>query len=368
MHLAHGEIPEEYLRYTGRKVAVICGGFVLLLLVFIYSIAVGAVGIPPADVVSVLVSGMLERLGLPALAASAPAMYDRIIWEIRLPQALAGVIAGLGLAVAGVAMQSILRNPLGSPSTLGIANAAAFGAAFAVMVLGAGTMQSTGATAVTISNPYITTTVAFVFSMLATFVILGISRIRRASPEVMVLAGVALSSLFTAGTMFLQFFADDTQLAAMVFWTFGDLGRASWSEIWIMGAVALLGAVYFYANSWNYNAIDAGDETAKGLGVGVERLRLAGMLVSSLLTAVIVAFLGVIGFVGLICPHIMRRIVGDDHRFLIPATCIAGAVLLIASDTAARLMLAPHILPVSILTAFMGAPVFLYLLIRGYTR
>ncbi|MDD3621216.1 MAG: iron ABC transporter permease [Methanofollis sp.] len=374
MHLADGEVPQEYLHYTGRKISAIIGGVILLILLLILSISVGAVWIPPAEVATALVSGLIERVsGLLNLSFPNPfagqvtQMNDSIIWNIRLPQALAGIAAGLGLSVAGVAMQSILRNPLGSPYTLGISNAAAFGAAFAVMILGAGTMQSTG-TSVNISNPYITTISAFAFALLATFVILGISKIRRASPEVMVLAGVALGSLFTAGTMFLQYFADDTQLAAMVFWTFGDLGRASWNELPIIAIPVILAAVYFYFNSWNYNAIDAGDETAKGLGVNVERIRLVGMLLASMVTAIVVAFLGVIGFVGLVCPHMVRRVIGDDHRFLIPGSCVAGAVLLLAADTVARVMLAPHILPVAILTAFMGAPVFLYLLVRGYAR
>lgn len=195
-----------------------------------------------------------------------------------------------------------------------------------------------------------------------------ISRIRGASPEVMVLTGVALSSLFTAGTMFLQYFASDTQLAAVVFWTFGDVSRASWSELALMSVLVTLACIYFLFNRWNYNAIDAGNETAKGLGVNVERVRLFGMTISAMVTAVLVAFLGVIGFVGLVCPHMVRRIIGDDQRYLIPGSCVMGGVLLLASDTVARLIVAPYVLPVAVLTAFMGAPVFIYLIIRGYKR
>jgi iron complex transport system permease protein len=373
IHLHEGDIPEEYMQYVGRKISFIMGGIGLLLLLFVYSISVGAVHIPPMEVVNTIIQGTIERINTLfslnlIFGEGVSIKWDIIIWNIRLPQALTAIVAGIGLAVSGVAMQSILRNPLGSPYTLGISNAAAFGAAFSVIVLGAGTMHSTGADAVIINNPYITTIVAFVFSLLATGVILAISRIRGTSPEVMVLAGVALGSLFTAGTMFLQYFADDVQLAAVVFWTFGDVGRADWSELILISLVTAFATLYFYFNRWNYNAIDAGDETAKGLGVKVEQVRLVGMLIASLVTAIIIAFLGVIGFVGLVCPHMVRRLIGDDHRFLIPASCIAGAVLLLASDTAARLLLAPYILPVAILTAFMGAPVFIYLLLRGYRR
>lgn len=356
MHLNGGTTPEDYLKYTGRKIALLAGGLALLFIVLIISIMLGPVSLPVPDIIVTL------------LGQDVSAKISTYIWNIRMPQALAAIVAGAGLSVAGVAMQSILRNPLGSPYTLGISNAAAFGAAFAVIVLGTGTMQSTATNAVIINNPYITTIIAFVFSMVATAIILVISRIRGASPEVMVLAGVAIGSLFTAGTMFLQYFADDVQLAAVVFWTFGDVGRASWSEMWFMAFFTVICSIYFIYNMWNYNAIDAGDETAKGLGVNVQRLRLVGMVISAFLSSVIVSFLGVIGFIGLVCPHITRRVIGDDHRFLIPGSIITGAILLLASDTAARLILAPHVLPVAILTAFLGAPVFIYLLIRGYTR
>jgi iron complex transport system permease protein len=356
MHFADGEIPADYLMYVRRKVFWIIGGLVLLFILFIYSLSVGAVAIPPLEVVQTL-SGQ-----------NISGKWDTIIWNIRLPQALTAIVAGTGLAVAGIAMQSILRNPLGSPYTLGISNAGAFGAAFSVIVLGTGVMQSRIADAVTINNPYVTTIMAFIFCLVATGLILLIARIRGASPEVMILTGVALASLFTAGTMFLQFFANDTQLAAVVFWTFGDVGRANWPELALMAVIVAGASLFFIANRWNYNAIDAGDETAKGLGVNVERVRLIGMVVAALVTAVIVAFLGVIGFVGLVCPHMARRIIGDDQRYLIVGSCVMGAVLLLASDTVARLIVAPYVLPVAVITAFLGAPAFIYLLLRGYRR
>ncbi|RQD66659.1 MAG: iron ABC transporter permease [Desulfonatronovibrio sp. MSAO_Bac4] len=351
-HFDDGRIPPEYSSYIGRKVFFLLLLTGLTIFFFVLSISLGAVRIPAIDVIKAV------------LGQSQDARFQIIVMNIRLPHALAAFIAGAGLAAAGAAMQSILRNPLGSPFTLGISQAGAFGAAFSVMIIGSGVMQSSQVGAVTISNPYLTTIIAFIFCMLASMVIVAIARLRGATPEVMVLSGVALGSLFGAGTMFLQYFADDVQLAAMVFWTFGDVGRAGWSEIRIMGIVVLLAVLFFIYNRWNYNAIDAGDETARGLGVSVERVRMVGMIVASLVTATVVSFLGIIGFVGLICPHIVRRVIGDDHRFLMPASCLTGGVLLLASDTVARLVLSPHVLPVSILTAFLGAPAFLYLLIR----
>jgi iron complex transport system permease protein len=352
MHADHGHVPEEYRRYLAWKFGVVVLTLAALGACLVTALAVGPAGLSAADVLASLVG------------TSDNPRTDAIVRGIRLPQALAAMVAGGGLAVSGAVMQAILRNPLGSPFTLGISHAAAFGAAFAVMALGSGLMSS-GRAAVTITNPYVTTLSAFAASLLASGIIVAISRLRGAKPETMVLTGVALGALFTAATMFLQYFATDVQLAAMVFWTFGDTARATWGELGLMAVVVLPGFFYFWAKSWSYNAMDAGDETARGLGVRVERVRMTGMLLSSLVTAVLIAFLGIIGFVGLVVPHMFRRIIGADHRFLLPASLVGGALLLLASDTVARLILAPHLLPVSVLTAFLGAPTFLYLIIRG---
>ncbi len=184
----------------------------------------------------------------------------------------------------------------------------------------------------------------------------------------MVLAGVALSSLFAGGTTLLQYFAEDVKLAAVVFWTFGDLGRTSWREIIIISAVVLLALVYFMFNRWNYNALQGGDQSAKGLGVNVDAVRIVGMIICSFTSSVIVSFVGIINFVGLISPHVLRRIIGNDYRFLLPASAMVGALILLLSDTAARLIVSPVILPIGAITSFLGAPVFLYLLFKGVQK
>ena len=352
MHFSDGRIPADYRQYITRKMVFLTVVAILLVVTSLVAISLGPALIPIKDVAKSVLGWDVSR------------RFDIIVWNIRLPQALSAMVAGAGLAMAGTVMQAILRNPLGSPFTLGISHAAAFGAAVSVMVLGGGVMSSTQADSITISSPYMTTAVAFAFSLLAAAVIVGISRTRGATPEVMVLTGVAMGSLFTAGTMLLQFFADDVQLAAMVFWTFGDTARASWGELGIITSVTVATGIYFWSKCWNYNAIDAGDETAKSLGVRVERERMVGMCLASLLTAVLIAFLGIIGFIGLVVPHMVRRVVGSDHRFLLPAAVLCGGLLLSVSDTVARLILAPHILPVSVLTAFLGAPAFMLLIIR----
>lgn len=290
-----------------------------------------------------------------------------IVFNIRLPRVATAIIAGLGLAVVGCVMQSLLKNPLASSSTLGVSQGAAFGAAFAIIALGAG-MQNQTLDGVTFSNPITISICAFAGSMMSTLVILGLSRIKKVTPEAMVLTGVALSSLFSGGTTLLQYFADDVKVSAVVFWTFGNLGSTSWREITIMAVVVLAALVYFMFNRWNYNALQSGENTAKGLGVDVDSMRLAGMVVCSFTASIIVAYIGIVNFIGLIASHLMRRIIGSDYRYLLPASAMAGAVLLLLSDTVARLVVKPIVLPIGAITSFLGAPLFIYLILKGRKR
>jgi len=352
---ASQSVAEGYVRYTHRKVALV---FLLALLTFavaVFAINAGSAELSPAEVLLTLLGKAEERLQI-------------IVWGIRLPRVLAAITAGVGLSVAGCVMQSILRNPLASPFTLGVSQGAAFGAAVAIIALGAGSTHSTSADAVIIDNPYVVTVCAFVGALATTLVVLLLAQVKGVTPEAMVLGGVALGSLFSAATIILQYFASEVQVASVVFWTFGDIGRASWRDLGIM-AVTVGGALlYFLLNRWNYNALDSGEETARGLGVDVEKVRLAGMFASSLVTAVVVSFLGIIGFVGLVGPHTMRRVLGNDHRFLIPGSSVMGGLLLLGADTLARTVISPVVLPVGAITSFLGAPLFLYLLCKGRGR
>lgn len=338
-----------YDRFVRRKLLFVVFCLSLLVALSLVAIALGPVRLS----LEAVIDGLLRR-GEP--------VAERIVWYVRLPQILAAIAAGAGLSVAGAAMQNVLRNPLGSPFTLGISQAAAFGAAFAIVFFGVGgTTGSEGS--IFIDNPYVVTLSAFAFSLVSTAVILLLVRYARASPETLILAGVALGSLFSAALSLVQYVADDVEVAAIVYWTFGDVGRATWSDVGVMAVATIVGTAYFTYNGWNYTALNAGDETATSLGINVERVRISGMVVASLVTAAIISFVGIIGFVGLVVPHIVRKVIGGDERFLLPASTLAGAVLLLASDTVARLVIAPVVLPVGILTAFLGAPLFLYLVI-----
>jgi iron complex transport system permease protein len=209
---------------------------------------------------------------------------------------------------------------------------------------------------------------AFLGSITATLVILLLASLKKMSPESIILAGVALSSLFTSGTILVQYFATEVEIATVVFWTFGDVARSSRQEICLLGVVTACVVIYFMYNRWNLNALATGDDSAKGLGVEINRLRLAGMLLAALVAALATAFHGVIAFLGLLSPHIARRLAGSEHGLLIPYSCLTGSLLLLLADTLGRIIVGSGTLPVGVLTSFMGAPLFLYLLIRGFNR
>jgi iron complex transport system permease protein len=340
---------------SSRKKIQILALAVLTVLLAAVAINAGAADTHPVQVLRAL-------LGLEGGTSSV------VIWNIRMPRVIVGLVAGAGLAMAGGVMQTCLRNPLASPFTLGISSAASFGANLAIVFLGAGVLHSNTHDAVFIANPYTVTLSAFFFSVAAMVLILLLARLRGLSPESVVLAGVAFGSLFAAGSALVQYFAEDVQVAAMVFWTFGDLGRVSWQEVAILSALTMTALIYFLLQRWNYNALESGEDAAKSLGVHVEQTRLRSLLAASLVTAAAVAFMGIIGFIGLIAPQMMRRVLGIDHRFLIPASAVTGAALLLFSDTLARTLISPVVLPVGAITSFFGAPLFLFILTKGYSR
>lgn len=346
---------KDYKKYNKKRIFIILGLVVITFLVVQIAMLLGSFEITWENLKEFWTS-------------DEDSVTSQVITRIRLPRIIAAIITGTALAVSGAVSQSLLRNPLASPFTLGISSSAAFGAAFAIMFLGAGSTFSSAADAVIIDNQYIVAASAFIWSLVSIAVIVLLSRIRQANPEVIILSGVILSSLFSAGISALQFFANDVQLASIMFWSFGDLGRASWDDITLILVFLIPALLYFLKNSWSYNSLKTGDDYAKSLGVNPERIRLTGMVIASLITAFTVAFYGIIGFIGLVVPHIMRRIIGNHKAYLIPASAIFGSLLLLLADTFARTIISPVILPVGIITSFIGASLFIFLLIRGYGK
>jgi iron complex transport system permease protein len=324
---------------------------VILILVALLSLRVGSYGTSLWEIANAVFNN------------ASDSKVNTIVRNMRLPRVLTAIIGGMGLAMTGCVLQAILRNPLASASTLGISQGAAFGAGFAIIVLGAGMYASTAA--VQFSNPLLISLCAFIGSMGVSIIILSLSRFRQITPEAMILAGVALGAMFSGATTLMQFFADEIQLISVMFWTFGDIGRAGWKEVRLMFIIVLATGIYFIMNRWNYNALESGEQTAISLGVNVNRMRLTNMLVCSVTAAIIVSYLGIINFIGLVAPHIVRRFIGNNYIFLIPCSAIMGSILLLAGDFAARVIISPVILPIGAITSFLGAPLFLYLLFRG---
>lgn len=346
------QISRVYKGFIKRKFLILTVGLLLLFLSVVIAAQSGPINIPFMDTVRYIVTFDTNGVG-------------GVIWNIRMVRIVGALLAGAGLAVTGVVMQSILHNPLASPFTLGISNASAFGASFAIIFLGAGSSMTS---IVSINNPYITTLCAFLFSLVATGSILILTKLTKVSAETMVLSGIAISAMFTAGLSFMQYIATDSQLGNIVAWTFGDLGKATWSWNSIILFVSLAVVLYFFYRRWDYNAIDAGEDTAKGLGVNTELERIVGMILASVLSAVIVSFFGVIAFIGLLGPHIARMIIGSDHRYLIPLSIILGSIVLIVADGVGQVILYPSVIPVGIITSMLGGPLFIYLLIKRYRK
>ena len=306
-------------------------------------------------------SDMSFRDALEALMGGGSSAQTRILWKIRVPRVLAAIIAGAGLSVSGLIMQTTLNNAMASPSTLGVSNAAVFGANLSIIAF-AGGFLSTGNNVSSFdvgANPYATSFMAFLFSTVSILLILGLCTVRSFSPNVVVLSGMAIGSVWTAATTILQFYATDVGLSAAVIWNFGDLGRATYRTDRIMALVVAVGVLYFMLMSWKFNALLSGEATAKTMGIHVEGLRFTAMLLASVITAVCVSFLGVIGFVGIICPHVTKKLLGQDHRVTIPVSCMSGSLLLLFADTLSRSMGNGSALPVGAITSLLGAPFFI---------
>ena len=314
-----------------------------LILLILADISIGPSGLTILDVARII-----------AFPSSADITRYAIVWGIRLPVALMAVVVGASLAIAVAEMQTILNNPLASPFTLGISAAASFGAAIA-LVLGVSLIPLAGGIFFVAGN-------AFVFAMIAALIIFAFSMMRGVTAETMVLLGIALVFLFQALLALLQYIASEQALQQVVFWSLGSLSKASWPKLGLTDLVVLLTTPFFMHASWQLTALRLGDERARALGVDVQRLRLIVLVGVSLLAATAVAFVGTIGFVGLVGPHVARMLVGEEQRYFLPASAIAGAILLAATSLVSKSILPGVIIPVGIITALIGVPFFLALI------
>jgi iron complex transport system permease protein len=286
-----------------------------------------------------------------------------IIMLVRLPRVILGLLVGATLAVAGVAAQAIFKNPMADPYILGVSSGAAFGAASIIVF---------GFAGLSITIPLIITSLkfgalqfgAFAGGLMAAFLVFSIARAGGKIPvETLLLSGIAVSAFFSAVTSFLMYIGGHT-LSQIVYWVMGALWNGSWNDIWLMLPMALIGSAIIMAFSRDLNTLLLGDEAASHLGTNVQALKAGIMALMSLITAAAVSVSGIIGFVGLIIPHMMRLIVGPDHRILIPSSILVGAMFLTLADTFSRMVIQPTEIPVGVITALIGAPFFVYLLSR----
>jgi len=320
------------------------------LVVLVCAALVGDISTGPASY------GLGEVARTLVLPAEADAQMRIIVWSIRMPSALMGVVVGVALAIAGAQMQTILNNPLASPFTLGISAGASFGAALALAF---------GVALIPMAGDYIVAGNAFVVAMATAFLIHLASLRRGASVQMIVLLGIALVFSFNTALAITQYFAAEQAVAAIVFWTMGSLTKATWPKLAITALVVAVTLPVFLRRRWQLTALRLGEARATSFGIPVRRLRLETLILVSLLSAIPVAFVGTIGFIGLVGPHIARMMVGEDQRFLLPASALTGALIMSLSSILTKVVVPGAVLPIGIVTSAIGLPVFLYLILKS---
>lgn len=334
----------HYRRLLWRRTGLVAGLAVLLLVSVLSDLASGASGMSLGR----LVQGLFDP-------ATLSATERVIIWNVRLPYALMAVLVGTALSLAGAEMQAILDNPLASPFTLGVSSSAALGASLAIAYPLSIAWMTAGVQV---------TVMAFVFACLSVVLLQAMSRLRGAGVESLVLFGIALVFSCNALVSLLQLLATEDVLQQLVFWTMGSLARADWNKLGILAVVVALVLPFSLRAAPAMTLLRMGEDRARSFGVDTRRLRFASLLRISLLSATAVAFVGTIGFVGLVGPHIARLLVGEDQRFLLPASALVGALMLSLSSIASKLIMPGVIVPVGIVTALVGVPIFVTLVFR----
>ena len=342
MTFALDTVAREYQRAALRRARILLAGLATLMLGLLLDIATGPAFLPLRDVANAV-------FGL-----ARDASVEAIVWSIRLPVALTAVVVGAALGVSGAMMQTILNNPLASSYTLGISAGAGFGASL-VIVLGA---------ALPVPETYAIAANAMLFAGVACAGVYWIGGARSASAEGLILAGIALMFLFQALSSFLQMIASPESLQQVVFWLFGSLQRSTWPKLWAMVGVLLLCVPFLVHDVWALTALKLGDARASALGVNVRSLRVRSFVLISVLTGIAVAFVGTIGFIGLVAPHLARMLVGEDQRGFLPVSALMGSVLLSLASVASKTVAPGAIVPIGIVTSLIGVPFFIAMVLR----
>ncbi len=353
----------EYVASRKKSVTALLIMAILTFLAMAAALSLGAIDIPLFDTIKILLNKVTGGLFGPP----SEDYYNSIILKIRMPRILLCMLTGFSLGIAGAVMQGLLRNPLVSPFTLGVSTAASFGAALAIVFGTSLFGSSVYYTSFTLLGQTLTinemskTIMAFVVGLASIGIVLGLTRRSAVSRSTLILSGVIISYIFQAGIMMLKYVSDDDQLRDITLWMMGGLSGATWGTLIIIIPVVVLCGIYLEKIAIDINALSSGDDIASNLGVNVAKLRRNGLLTCTLMTCVCIAFTGTIGFVGLMSPHICRRIFGNDARILFPASALFGALLLLVSDLFSRLIMRPAEWPVGIIMYVIGGIFFIYL-------
>lgn len=343
-------IQKEYKKIIRRRRMGLIALLFLLLILVIYCTKVGYANTSMSDVFSAI----RYFISPDKIFQSSAANY-KIILLMRLPRVIMGVLAGIGLSTSGTIMQSITRNPLVSPFTIGVSNAAALGAALAIVFI----------PSALISRELTIIIAAFACSLLCALLLFRVSHHLGSTPTAIVLTGIALNYLFSAASSSIKYFADDRNLSAIVHWAFGSFNGIQWKHNIIVLVVLVFTMVPVLLNLRSLEIISTSDdEYVKSVGVNPAMVRNVCGILSVLQTSVIISFTGVIGFIGIVSPHIGRLLIGNNHKYLLPYSMVIGSILLVLSDTIGRVLIAPTILPVGIIVSFIGTPLFIYLLLK----
>lgn len=342
------ETRRVYRALAARRIAILTVLLICLMISVAADMALGPARYSLSQVISAVLS-----------PADVDVQLRVVIWDIRMPAALMAVTVGACLSLAGAEMQTILANPLASPFTLGISAAAGFGAALGLVA---------GVAVFPAAVEYMIPINAFLMAIAASLFIYGVSTLRGVTVETIVLLGIALVFTFNALLSLLEYLASEQALAAVVFWTMGSLTKATWTKVAVTGAILVIVVPLFARKSWALTALRLGDDKAASFGVNVRALRLETMLLVSLLAAIPVAFVGTIGFIGLVGPHIARMVVGEDQRFFLPGSMISGALLLSVTSVVSKMLIPGAILPIGVITALVGVPFFFSLIFTNRRR
>jgi iron complex transport system permease protein len=334
---------QTYMRNRKWRYVFVIICLIAIVLVAGYTVTIGSVAISFVEAYETIWNHLTGNI--------VDTMFDYVIWDLRTPRVIGGIFAGIGLAICGVVMQNTLKNPLADPYTTGVSSGASMGATLTLSLFGGALGSWYGAIG------------AFVFALVPVAIMIAITKMKDASPTTMVMAGIGIMYIFNAITTMLMMTMDSQTMQAIYNWQVGTLDLLTWDQLPVLVAVVVVGIIISMLISGKLNVLATGDESAKALGINADRIRIWCLILVGVVSAAVVSFTGLIGFVGLVAPHITRLFIGSDNKFLIPASGVFGGMLMIIADAIGRTVLFPEVVQVGVVMSFIGGPVFLALLL-----